>query len=338
MVRIGISGWRYAPWRGVWYPEGLPQRRELEFCGRHFPTVEINGSFYSLQRPEYYDQWYRETPPGFLYSVKGSRYITHLLRLKNFERPLANFFASGIFNLRDKLGPFLWQFPPMFRFDAARLEPFFERLPRTTAEALALARHRDARMTGRSRLAIDAQRSLRHAVEIRHPSFMNEDFVALLRKHGIGLVVADTAGKWPKLFHVTSDFVYVRLHGDVKIYTSGYSERALASWARRIRKWDQDGRDVYVYFDNDVKVKAPFDALNLMRMLGLEWGVPLHKPGTRVPRLKYAYGPRVTGGNPAWDDLKPSGTRKGGIRARRSTAAYAPRARGGSASAAAGRR
>jgi uncharacterized protein YecE (DUF72 family) len=338
MVRIGISGWRYAPWRGVWYPEGLPQRRELEFCGRHFPTVEINGSFYSLQRPEYYDQWYRETPPGFLYSVKGSRYITHLLRLKNFERPLANFFASGIFNLRDKLGPFLWQFPPMFRFDAARLEPFFERLPRTTAEALALARHRDARMTGRSRLAIDAQRSLRHAVEIRHPSFMNEDFVALLRKHGIGLVVADTAGKWPKLFHVTSDFVYVRLHGDVKIYTSGYSERALASWARRIRKWDQDGRDVYVYFDNDVKVKAPFDALNLMRMLGLEWGVPLHKPGTRVPRLKYAYGPRVSGGNPAWDDLKPSGTRKGGIRARRSTAAYAPRARGGSASAAAGRR
>jgi|SRR5688572_846112 len=338
MVRIGISGWRYAPWRGVWYPEGLPQRRELEFCGRHFPTVEINGSFYSLQRPEYYDQWYRETPPGFLYSVKGSRYITHLLRLKNFERPLANFFASGIFNLRDKLGPFLWQFPPMFRFDAARLEPFFERLPRTTAEALALARRRDARMTGRSRLAIDAQRSLRHAVEIRHPSFMNEDFVALLRKHGIGLVVADTAGKWPKLFHVTSDFVYVRLHGDVKIYTSGYSERALASWARRIRKWDQDGRDVYVYFDNDVKVKAPFDALNLMRMLGLEWGVPLHKPGTRVPRLKYAYGPRVSGGNPAWDDLKPSGTRKGGIRARRSTAAYAPRARGGSASAAAGRR
>jgi uncharacterized protein YecE (DUF72 family) len=338
MVRIGISGWRYAPWRGVWYPEGLPQRRELEFCGRHFPTVEINGSFYSLQRPEYYDQWYRETPPGFLYSVKGSRYITHLLRLKNFERPLANFFASGIFNLRDKLGPFLWQFPPMFRFDAARLEPFFERLPRTTADALALARHRDARMTGRSRLAIDAQRSLRHAVEIRHPSFMNEGFVALLRKHGIGLVVADTAGKWPKLFHVTSDFVYVRLHGDVKIYTSGYSERALASWARRIRKWDKDGRDVYVYFDNDVKVKAPFDALNLMRMLGLEWGVPLHKPGTRVPRLKYAYGPRVSGGNPAWDDLKPSGTRKGGIRARRSTAAYAPRARGGSASAAAGRR
>jgi uncharacterized protein YecE (DUF72 family) len=179
-------------------------------------------------------------------------------------------------------------------------------LPRTTKEALTLARRRDTRMTGRSRLAIDEDRPLRHAVEIRHPSFMNEDFVSLLREHGIGLVVADTAGKWPKLFHVTSDFVYVRLHGDVKIYTSGYTDRALAGWARRIRGWAKDGRDVYIYFDNDVKVRAPFDALNLMRKLRLEWGAPVHKPGMRVPRLRYAYGPRVTGGNPAWDSLPRS--------------------------------
>jgi uncharacterized protein YecE (DUF72 family) len=338
MIRIGISGWRYEPWRGIWYPEGLAQRRELEFCGQHFPSVEINGSFYSLQRPEYYEDWYRETPPGFLFAVKGSRYITHLLRLKNIEKPLANFFASGIFNLRDKLGPFLWQFPPQLSYDRERFDAFFSLLPRTTKDALALARRRDARMTGRSRLAIDDDRELRHAVEIRHPSFMQADFVALLRKHGIGLVVADTAGKWPKLFHVTTGFVYVRLHGDVKIYTSGYTDRALDSWARRIRAWDRDGRDVYVYFDNDVKVRAPFDALNLMRKLGLSWGAPVHAPGTRVPRLKYAYGPRVTGGNPAWDDLRPSGTRKGGTRSRRSTAAYAPRAKGGSASAGASRR
>jgi uncharacterized protein YecE (DUF72 family) len=235
MIRIGISGWRYEPWRGVWYSEGLAQRRELEFCGRHFPTVEINGSFYSLQRPQYYDDWYHETPPDFLFAVKGSRYITHLLRLRNIERPLANFFASGIFNLRDKLGPFLWQFPPQMSYDRARFDAFFSLLPRNTKDALALARRRDARMTGRARLAIDENRELRHAVEIRHPSFMHADFVALLRKHGIGLVVADTAGKWPKMFHVTSDFVYVRLHGDVKIYTSGYTDRALASWARRIR-------------------------------------------------------------------------------------------------------
>jgi uncharacterized protein YecE (DUF72 family) len=338
MIRIGISGWRYEPWRGVWYSEGLPQRRELEFCGRHFPTVEINGSFYSLQRPQYYDDWYRETPPGFLFAVKGSRYITHLLRLRNIDKPLANFFASGIFNLRDKLGPFLWQFPPQMSYDRERFDAFFSLLPRNTKDALALARRRDARMTGRSRLAIDENRELRHAVEIRHPSFMHADFVALLRKHGIGLVVADTAGKWPKLFHVTSDFVYVRLHGDVKIYTSGYTDRALSSWARRIRNWDRDGRDVYVYFDNDVKVRAPFDALSLMGKLGLAWGTPVYAPGTRVPRLKFAYGPRVTGGNPAWDDLRPSGTRKAGTRSRRSTAAYAQRAKGGSASAGAGRR
>ena len=312
MVKIGISGWRYDPWRKVFYPEGLPHRRELEFCGRHFPTVEINGSFYSLQRPEYYEQWYDETPTGFLFAVKGSRYITHMLRLSKIEKPLANFFASGILNLRDKLGPFLWQFPPMFRFNAERLARFFALLPRTTAEALALARRRDARMIGRSRLAIDADRPLRHAVEIRHPSFMTAEFVRLLREHDIGLVVADTAGKWPKMFHVTADFVYVRLHGDIKIYTSGYSDRALAGWARRIRRWDREGRDVYVYFDNDVKVRAPFDALNLMRVLGLRWDpedaaceepFPMHEAGTRVPRLKFAYGPRVTGGNPAWDYL-----------------------------------
>jgi uncharacterized protein YecE (DUF72 family) len=322
----------------VWYPEKLPQRRELEFCGRHFPTVEINGSFYALQRPEYYDAWYRETPPGFTFAVKGSRYITHLLRLKHIDQPLANFFASGIFNLRDKLGPFLWQFPPQLAYSRERFEAFFSLLPRTMAEALALARRRDSRMTGRSRLAIDQDRPLRHAVEIRHSSFMHADFVALLREHGIGLVVAGTAGKWPRLFHVTANFVYVRLHGDVKIYTSGYTDRALDQWARRIRRWQRDGRDVYVYFDNDVKVRAPFDALNLMRKLDLHWGSPVHAPGTRVPRPKYACGPRVTGGNPAWDGLKPSGTRRAGTRSPRSRAAYAPRARGGSASAAAGRR
>ena len=312
MIRIGISGWRYDPWRGVFYPEGMPHRRELEFCGRHFPTVEINGSFYSLQRPEYYEQWYRETPQGFLFAVKGSRYITHMLRLTKIEKPLANFFASGILNLREKLGPFLWQFPPMFRYNEQRLARFFDLVPRTTAAALSLARKRDARMIGRSRLAIDADRPIRHALEIRHPSFMTAEFVRLLRKHDIGLVVADTAGKWPKMLHVTSDFVYVRLHGDVKIYTSGYSDKALDSWARRIRAWDKAGRDVYVYFDNDVKVKAPFDALNLMLKLRQTWApqdvngeeaLRVHKAGARVSRLKYAYGPRVTGGNPAWDYL-----------------------------------
>jgi len=278
VIRVGISGWRYEPWRGVFYPQGLPQRRELEYCGLHFPTVEINGSFYSLQRPEYYEAWYRDTPPGFVFAVKGSRYITHMLRLNHIEKPLANFYASGILALKDKLGPFLWQFPEMFHFKPERLEAFFELLPRTTKQALALARRRDGRMTGRARLAIDANRPLRHAVEVRHASFINGDFISLLKKHRIGLVVADTAGKWSKMLEVTADFVYVRLHGDKVIYASGYSRRALDAWAARIREWDRRG-DVYVYFDNDVKVKAPYDALSLMDKLDLDW-----RP----------YGPRMT--------------------------------------------
>jgi uncharacterized protein YecE (DUF72 family) len=301
LTRIGISGWRYEPWRGVFYPRGLPQRRELEYAARHFPTVEINGSFYSLQRPEYYAQWYRETPPGFVFAVKGSRYITHLLRLKNIDKPLANFFASGIFELKEKLGPFLWQLPPMLRFDAGRLEGFFEKLPKSTSEALSLARRRDARLKGRARLAIDADRPLRHAVEVRHQSFVCEEFTSLLEKHEIGLVVADTAGKWPLMFDVTAEFVYVRLHGDVKIYTSGYTPRALDAWAKRIRAWQRRDKDVYVYFDNDVKVRAPYDALNLMKKLGLHWQEPIGR--VRIPRVKLAYGPRVTGGNPAWESL-----------------------------------
>jgi uncharacterized protein YecE (DUF72 family) len=314
MVRIGISGWRYEPWRGVFYPSDLPQRRELEFAARHFPTIEINGSFYSLQRPEYFQAWHDETPAGFVFSVKGSRYITHMLRLKGVEKPLANFFASGVLNLRDKLGPFLWQFPPQFRFMPDRFEGFFEMLPSTMEQALSLARRRDARMLGRSRLAIDANRPLRHAIEIRHPSFVDKSFISLLKKHEIGLVVADTAGKWPKMFHVTADFVYVRLHGDVEIYKSGYTSRALDSWARRIRSCAQDGKDVFVYFDNDMKVKAPFDALALMRKLDLHWErsvssrrgerpLRIHAAGSAPPRSKRAYGPRVTGGNSAWEKL-----------------------------------
>jgi uncharacterized protein YecE (DUF72 family) len=286
MVRVGISGWRYEPWRGVFYPQDLAQRRELEFCGLHFPTVEINGSFYSLQRPEYYEAWYRETPPGFVFAVKGSRYITHMLRLNNVEKPLANFYASGILALKDKLGPFLWQFPEMFHFKPERLEAFFKQLPRDTKQALALARRRDARMTGRARLAIDANRPLRHAIEIRHASFVNDNFISLLRKHGIALVVADTAGKWPKMLDVTADFVYVRLHGDQVIYASGYTSRALDTWAQRIRRWHRRG-DVYVYFDNDVKVKAPFDALSLMDKLDLQWrpASPALRPRPAATRL-----------------------------------------------------
>ena len=288
-VRIGISGWRYEPWRGVFYPAGLPQRRELEFAARAFSTIEINGSFYSLQRPEFYAAWYGDTPPGFVFAVKGSRFITHMLRLKNAEVALANFFASGILNLREKLGPFLWQFPPNFRFEPDRFEAFLAALPRDTRAMLSIARRRDARLYGRSRLAIDVNRPLRHAVEIRHDSFIDESFVAMLRRHAVALVVADTAGLWPYREDVTASFMYLRLHGDSEIYRSGYGDEALARWAERIRAWASGSqpadarlissiaparataRDVYCYFDNDVKVHAPYDAQRLAAMLGILW-------------------------------------------------------------------
>jgi uncharacterized protein YecE (DUF72 family) len=288
-IHIGISGWRYVPWRGVFYPATLPQHRELEFAASRFSTVEINGSFYSLQRPEAYRRWHDATPPGFVFSVKGSRYITHMLKLRNIEKPLANFYASGLLNLGPRLGPFLWQFPPQFRYDPARLEAFFRLLPRDTESALRLARKRDARMRGRSRLAIDANRPLRHAIEIRHDTFRDESFVALLRAYDVALVVADTAGKWPYVEDVTADFMYLRLHGDKEIYASGYTSRALDRWAERITAWSRGSqppdaqlivpdraparrrRDVFVYFDNDMKVKAPADALSLARKLGVSW-------------------------------------------------------------------
>ncbi|RIL03991.1 MAG: DUF72 domain-containing protein, partial [Proteobacteria bacterium] len=240
-IRIGISGWRYAGWRGVFYPRGLAQRRELEFASRVLATIEINGSFYSLQRPESWDAWYRATPPDFVFAVKGSRYVTHMLKLRGVERALANFFASGLLGLREKLGPLLWQLPPNLGFDAERVGAFLALLPRDTEAALALARRRDARMTGRARLPIDAKRPLRHALEVRHPSFADPAFVALLRRHGVALVVADTAGRWPYCEDVTADFVYVRLHGEKQLYASGYDAAAIERWAARIRAWSEGG-------------------------------------------------------------------------------------------------
>jgi uncharacterized protein YecE (DUF72 family) len=306
-VRIGVSGWRYEPWRGVFYPAGLQQRLELRYAASIFRTLEINGSFYSLQRPESWRQWYAEVPADFVFAVKGPRYLTHMLKLRQFERPLANFLASGVLALNEKLGPILWQFPPQLRFDPERFGPFLSGLPQTTAAALAIARDCDDRMQGRSHLEIDRSRRLRHAVEIRHESFLDPRFVAMLRAHGVALVIAETARKWPMPRDVTADFMYLRLHGDRELYRSGYRPAAVKRWAERIRAWHaggepaslppgavqvaepsrdaRGGRDVYCYFDNtDVKLRAPADARSLMRCLGQVPGrwTPLPSPALRA--------------------------------------------------------
>jgi uncharacterized protein YecE (DUF72 family) len=262
-TRIGISGWRYGPWRGTFYPKDLPQKRELEFASRQLNSIEINGSFYSLQRPASWQQWYEQTPDDFVFSVKGGRFITHIRRLKEIEIPLANFFAQGLLALNDKLGPILWQFPPNFVFDAERFEAFFKLLPRDTKSAARLAKKHDARMKGKTHFTAAKNRPLRHAVEIRHESFNSPEFVALMRKYEIALVVADTAGKWPFMEEITTDFVYARLHGDEELYVSGYTPEALDEWANRVKKWRKRKLDVYVYFDNDAKVRSPFDAIGL---------------------------------------------------------------------------
>lgn len=284
-VRVGISGWRYAPWRGVFYPRGLPQRAELEFAAQRVTSIEINGSFYALQRPESYRAWTEQVPADFVFSVKGPRFVTHLKKLADVRTPVANFLASGVLALGDRLGPVLWQLPPNLGYDERRLADFFALLPRTTSAAAALAAEHDERLDGRAWTTTDADRRLRHVLEVRHASFETPEFVALARAHDVGIVVADTAGRWPRIEDVTSDVVYVRLHGDQELYTSGYDGAALDRWASRVRAWAAGGepddarrlgppapaaphRDVFVYFDNDVKVRAPVDAQGLLARLG----------------------------------------------------------------------
>ena len=233
-LRIGISGWRYVGWRGKFYPKGLPQHRELEFASGTFNSVEINGSFYSLQRSSSYQRWYSDTPDDFVFSVKGARFITHMKKLRDVETPLANFFASGVLALRGKLGPILWQLPPNFGWDPERLTRFFKMLPRNTAQAAKLAKKHDDKLKTRAWMKIDpAAGPLRYAVEVRHPSFMVPEFFALLRKHKIAFVFADTAKKWPYAEDLTADFVYIRLHGDKELYVSGYNNKALVGQPHR---------------------------------------------------------------------------------------------------------
>jgi uncharacterized protein YecE (DUF72 family) len=264
-VRVGISGWRYPGWRGDFYPRGLAQRRELAYAAERLTSVEVNGSFYSLQRPESYRRWRAEVPDGFVFAVKGGRFITHLKRLRDVETPLANFFASGVLELGPSLGPVLWQLPERLSFDGDLVDGFLSLLPRTTGEAAELARRHDEKVPeDRAVTTVDEDRPLRHALEFRSTSFADEAAYRLLRDHGVACVVADTAGRWPKVLEVTSDFVYVRLHGDRELYASGYSPGALDEWAARCLAWAADGLDVYVYFDNDIKGFAPHDAMALL--------------------------------------------------------------------------
>jgi uncharacterized protein YecE (DUF72 family) len=270
-VRVGISGWRYPAWRGDFYPQGLPQRRELEYAASRLTSIEINGSFYSLQRPTSYAAWRAEAAAvreDFVFAVKGGRYVTHLKRLVDVDTALANFFASGVLALGPMLGPVLWQLPETLRFDAVVLDAFLARLPRSTTEAAALAaRHDDKVADDRALTTTEAERPVRHALEFRSPSFAVPEAMAVLRRHGVACVLADTAGRWPRADEDTGAIRYVRLHGDKELYASGYTGQALDEWAARCRGWAEAGQDVFVYFDNDMKGYAPHDAMALIGRL-----------------------------------------------------------------------
>jgi len=288
IVRVGISGWTYGPWRGTFYPAGLLHSDELSYASRQVDTIEINGTFYGLQRPDAFARWFDETPEEFVFAVKGPRFVTHIRRLREVETPLANFFASGVLRLEEKLGPLLWQFPPSFRFSTERLDHFFSLLPRDTEAAAALAEHRSEWLAERAWAKTTQRRELRHAIEIRHPSFLDPAFIGLLRRHRVALVFADSVA-WPYAEDLTGDFVYLRLHGSEELYASGYSDEALDHWAARIKLWaeglepndarriipdaypaGQIPRDVYAYFDNDAKVRAPVDARALNARLSTQ--------------------------------------------------------------------
>jgi uncharacterized protein YecE (DUF72 family) len=266
---IGISGYDYKPWRGVFYPDDLPARRWLEYASSRFNSIELNGTFYSLKSPAVFERWVAATPARhFVFAVKGGRFITHNLKLRNVERALGNFFASGVLALGRKTGPFLWQLPGTYRFDAERLDGFMRQLPRTSREAEVVALRHDERLRRGALVDAAANVRYRHAFEVRHPSYFHDEFYALLREHRCGFVVADTAGRFPYAEEVTADFVYVRLHGSQELYASGYTDAELDGWAKRIGTWRASGRDVYVYFDNDIKVHAPYDAMRLAERAG----------------------------------------------------------------------
>lgn len=261
-IRAGIGGWTFEPWRGVFYPEGLPQSRELAYAAEHLPTIEINGTFYRTQSPKSFAKWAKETPEGFVFSVKGPRYAVNRRVLAEAGPSIETFLASGVTELGPKLGPLLWQLAPTKKFDPEDLAGFLALLPKS---------HNGV--------------TLRHALEVRHPSFMEPEFIALLRRAKVAVVLADHE-KYPAIADVTSDFLYLRLQRGTDDIATAYASRDLKAWAKRCDNWasgatssdakdvvdpagaaKRSARDVFVYFIHEGKVRAPAAAMAFMKEL-----------------------------------------------------------------------
>lgn len=261
-LRIGLSGWQYDSWRGDFYPAGVPKRRWLEYAAERFRTVEVNGSFYSLQRPERYRAWRASVPPSFRFALKGGRYVTHMLRLRNVDTALANFFASGPLELGATLGPVLWQLPEALLPTPEVLDEFLALLPRTQGSAAELAERHDDKVADPSVHAEVPSRRIDHALEVRAAG-LGDEHLDVLRRHRVALVDSH-AGDFPRFRADTgAPIAYLRLHGAPRTYHDGYSPQALGRWATTIVDHLDAGRDTFAYFDNDAERHAPWDALAL---------------------------------------------------------------------------
>jgi uncharacterized protein YecE (DUF72 family) len=242
-IRIGIGGWVFPPWRGTFYPKGLPQSQELTHASRHLTAIEINGTFYNSGRPDSFKKWRDETPDGFVFSLKGPRFVTHRNELGGAKDALDLFFSRGVLELGDKLGPILWQFAPFKQFDAADFGAFLELLPREAGG-----------------------RQIRHLVEVRHSSFRTPAFTDLLRQHRAAVASVHDE-KYPAFDDVTADFTYLRLRRCIEDEPTGYAEAELDRWAEHARGHAAEGRDVFLYFINGAKVRAPAAAQALIQRL-----------------------------------------------------------------------
>jgi uncharacterized protein YecE (DUF72 family) len=242
-IRVGIGGWVFPPWRGTFYPKGLKQAEELGYASRHLSAIEINGTFYGLQKPASYRRWHDETPDDFVFSLKGSRFITHRNDLATAAPYFDRFFDSGLAELGGKLGPILWQFAPSLTFDETNIAAFLDALPKRLAN-----------------------RKLRHVLEVRHRSFADPAFAKLLERHEVAVAQVED-DKYPAFDAVTADFVYVRLRRCREAEPAGYSPQALSAITERFVAHAAAGRDCFVYFINGAKVRAPHAAMALIERL-----------------------------------------------------------------------
>ncbi|ALC13460.1 DUF72 domain-containing protein [Sphingopyxis sp. 113P3] len=243
-IHVGIGGWTYEPWRGPFYPPGHPQKRELEFAGQHLTGIEINGTYYGSQKPETFASWAEAVPDGFRFSVKASRFATNRKRLAEGAASVEKFLTQGVTRLGDRLGPILWQFMATKRFERDDFAGFLDLLPETQ-DGL----------------------PLRHALEVRHESFCDPDFVDLARERNMAIVFADS-DEFPRIDEATADFSYARLQRSEEDVETGYDDKALDRWAKRARDWAKGGRDVYLFFIAGAKVRNPAAAQALIAKLG----------------------------------------------------------------------